>query len=274
MIYKTIKINDIYFKVIDVKNLCTQCPRLLIQGLGCEAKVIWGPLAEELELVRDDRRLIAFNSRGIGGSSGWPESIEQMADDASSILSYLKINSVDVVGHSLGGAIAISLAARHPGLVRSIVLMDSVPTYNEKAQSGFRWRAGQILSAHDVSVILDIVLPRSFGIQTQTSKKNIIRRFRSMLSLQDPEVYAQLCGLAATVNVWPEFNKLQIPTLMIVGKEDSNTTPEIMYSLASKMSSNLIEVPNAGHNPPLEQPKYVAKVLKKYSLQISKSSKN
>lgn len=263
--YKTIKIDNALINVLDTDDSNTENPRLLIQGLGCEAKTIWTPLLTKLHSIGDNRRHIAFDVRGVGRSTGWPDSIKQITDDATQILSILKINSVEVVGHSLGGAIAILFAARYPKLVKSLALMDSIPRYSDESRSGFRWRVEQIHATNNIGQILDVVLPRSFGTETKTRRPNVIEKFRLMLSSQSPSVYTQLCELTATVDVSDELKMIKVPMLFVVGEEDLATTPEVIRSVATNISADFAIIPNAGHNPPLEQPLSVAKVIKEYS---------
>lgn len=235
--------------------------RFLIQGLGCEAETIWRPLLRELSTLGDDRQHLAFDTRGIGHSSGWPDSLEQMADDAAAVLAARSQHPAEIVGHSLGGAVAILLAARHPALVSSLVLMDTVPVYSEKTQSGFRWRAEQIREAGDVSTIFDIVMPRSFGDQTKAERPEVVEQFQAMLARQTPETYAHICELAAGVDTRAAYDSVNIPTLFVSGSEDTSTSTEVMKPLAANMGGKFIEIPNAGHNPPLEQPRYVAAAI-------------
>lgn len=251
--------------IIDEGNPNTGNPRLFIQGLGCEAETIWRPLLKELVAAGDHRQQIAFDTRGIGSSSGWPDSLEQMADDAASVLISRTTIPAEVVGHSLGGAVAMLLAERHPSMVSSLILMDSVPEYNEKTRSGFRWRASQIRDAGAVSTIFDVVIPRSFGVKTQAEHPEVVARFQTMLARQSPDVYSHICELAANTNTWSAFNSLRLPTLFISGSEDVSTSPKIMRPLAEQIGGRFIEIPNAGHNPPLEQPAYVAKAILEHS---------
>ncbi|MEU3085998.1 alpha/beta fold hydrolase [Streptomyces massasporeus] len=71
------------------------------------------------------RRVYAPDLRGHGRSD-WPGAYayEIMRDDAHALLGVLGIDRADVVGHSLGGAVAYLLAQRSPGLVRRLVLED------------------------------------------------------------------------------------------------------------------------------------------------------
>lgn len=75
-------------------------------------------------------RLIAPDLRGHGGTAvpeGLQLSIEGMAEDMHMLLSQLAGPPVTVVGHSMGAMVAMMLAARHPQLVRNLVLISAVP---------------------------------------------------------------------------------------------------------------------------------------------------
>lgn len=262
---QTVEVDGATLNVIDEGSPVAGSPRLLIQGLGCEAEVIWRPLLTELAAAGDNRQHLAFDTRGIGTSSGWPDSLEQMADDAAVVLAKRAGEPVEVVGHSLGGAVAMLLAARHPTMVRSLVLMDSVPEYGEKTRSGFLWRAERIREAGAVSTIFDIVIPRSFGNAIKAERSEAVAQFQAMLARQSPDVYSRICELAAGANTWAAFNSLQVPTLFISGSEDVSTSPEIMSPLAEQIGGRFVEIPNAGHNPPLEQPTHVAAAILEHS---------
>jgi 3-oxoadipate enol-lactonase len=262
---QTLEVDGTILSMIDEGNPNAGSPRLFIQGLGCEAEIIWRPLLSELAAAGDDRQHIAFDVRGIGSSTGWPDSLEQMADDAAAVLASCATSPAEVVGHSLGGAIAMLLAARHPSMVRSLIIMDSVPEYSEQTRSGFQWRAGQIRNMGSVAAIFDIVIPRSFAVETQTARPEVVDRFQSMLARQSPSVYSHICELAANTNAWSEFNSLRLPMLFVSGSEDLSTSPDIMRPLAEQIGGRFVEIPNAGHNTPLEQPSSVAAAILEHS---------
>lgn len=245
--------------------------RLLIQGLGCEAETIWRPVLSELDAHGDETQNLAFNMRGIGESTGWPQSLEQMADDAAALLEAKAGQPTEVIGHSLGGVVAILLAARHPSLVKSLVLMDTVPSYSEKTRSGFLWRADEIRKAKDISTIFDIVIPRSFGNEVKVRDPDTIATFEAMLARQSPETYAHVCELAANADAWSAFAVLEVPTLFMSGSEDIATSPEIMKPLAAEAKGQFIEIPQAGHNPPLEQAAFVAAAILGFSTSLRAS---
>ncbi len=88
-----------------------------------------GETAEDWDVVASflhpSRTVYAVSLRGHGRSD-WPShySIQSMADDATGLLRQLDDGPVDLVGHSLGGLVACTVASEHPELVRRLVLED------------------------------------------------------------------------------------------------------------------------------------------------------
>ncbi len=96
-----------------------------ITGAGAPAVYIH-PILSQCELVPrlpGNRRWIAMDLQGHGRTADIdrPMTCEQHADDIAALLRYLKIANADVFGDSFGGGIAVTLAVRHPELVRRVV---------------------------------------------------------------------------------------------------------------------------------------------------------
>jgi pimeloyl-ACP methyl ester carboxylesterase len=96
-------------------------PVLLVAGIASDS-ASWGPLVSLLP----GRQVIRIDNRGCGQTKvDGPIEIAEMADDCAALLRHLGLPAVDVVGHSLGGTIALALAARHPELVAKVVTLTS-----------------------------------------------------------------------------------------------------------------------------------------------------
>jgi pimeloyl-ACP methyl ester carboxylesterase len=84
------------------------------------------PLVVEPALERFQR--VRYHRRGLGGSSypvdAGPTSVAVQVQDAIGLLDHLGADRAHVVGHSLGGAIALELAAQHPTRVASLILLE------------------------------------------------------------------------------------------------------------------------------------------------------
>src|ERR1700691_1665258 len=108
-------------------------PLLLIGGLGLAVSEMQ-PLIEALAA---GQRVIAVDNRGAGRSAKppGPYAIEQLADDAAALAADLGVSRADVLGISMGGRIAMSLALDHPGFVDRLMLVSTAPR-----TAGRRWR--------------------------------------------------------------------------------------------------------------------------------------
>jgi pimeloyl-ACP methyl ester carboxylesterase len=93
----------------------------------------WDPALTDGFAAR--RPVILFDNAGVAGSSGQtPETMEAMADDAASFVGALSLSTVDVLGHSIGGYIAQTLALRHPTIVRRLILAGTGPRAGEPSK--------------------------------------------------------------------------------------------------------------------------------------------
>jgi pimeloyl-ACP methyl ester carboxylesterase len=86
----------------------------------------WDPRI--IDPIARDHHVIAFDNRGVGASTGQvPDSVEAMADDAYTFIRALGFDKVDVFSFSLGGMVAQALVAKHPELVRKLILTGTGP---------------------------------------------------------------------------------------------------------------------------------------------------
>jgi pimeloyl-ACP methyl ester carboxylesterase len=86
----------------------------------------WDPRI--IDPIAKEHHVIAFDNRGVGASSGQvPDSVEAMADDASTFIRALGFEKVDIFAFSLGGMVAQALVVKHPDLVRKLILTGTGP---------------------------------------------------------------------------------------------------------------------------------------------------
>ncbi|MCK5131205.1 MAG: alpha/beta hydrolase, partial [Candidatus Sabulitectum sp.] len=95
-------------------------PLLMIAGLASDSQS-WLPVVDELS---DHRKLIIPDNRGAGRTNplNAETSIEKIADDCISLIDYLELPSADILGHSMGGFVALDLAIRYPHRVSRLIL--------------------------------------------------------------------------------------------------------------------------------------------------------
>jgi pimeloyl-ACP methyl ester carboxylesterase len=99
-------------------------PLVLVHGCGLNH----GSLTNQAEFFRRSHRVISVDLRGHGESDAPYQdyTMAAFADDLAWICTELALVEPIVVGHSMGGNVALEMAARHPELLSSIVMIDSV----------------------------------------------------------------------------------------------------------------------------------------------------
>ncbi len=96
-------------------------PLVLLHGGVCTIEACMGAVRAQLA---KGHRTIAMEQQGHGRTADIdrPLSYDQMAEDTAALLKQLKVEGADVVGYSMGGAIALRLAVKYPELVRKVVV--------------------------------------------------------------------------------------------------------------------------------------------------------
>ena len=141
-------------------------PLLLIAGLASDSQS-WLPA---LPALAARHRVILVDNRGCGRTAPQdaPNGIASMADDCAALLGHLGLARVDVVGHSMGGFVAQSLAARFPEQVDHLVLAATAARNSSRNDLLFRAWATAMASGQDpalwlLNLLLWILSPRFFA---------------------------------------------------------------------------------------------------------------
>ena len=99
----------------------------MIQGVGVYGGTGWNPL---IDLLEKEYTCLSFDNRGMGESQPAADhlTVDQMAADAIALMDHVGWSSAHIVGHSLGGLIALQMAVREKSRVRSLSILNSFPT--------------------------------------------------------------------------------------------------------------------------------------------------
>lgn len=232
-------------------------PVMFIQGVGVHGDG-WRP---QTDVLAARHRCIAFDHRGIGSSTGAGANltIERLADDARAILDAQGVDRAHVVGHSLGGLVALALAIAHPQRVRSLALLCTfavgrhvAPLTPTMAWLGLRTRIGT--RAQRRRAFLRLVLapnPRTRA-ELDAIAVELAPVFGHDLASQPAVVFHQLRALRAG-DVTRELSTLGgIPTLVVSAQHDLLAPPALGRALAEGIpGARFEEVAGAAHGLPI-----------------------
>ena len=218
---------------------------------------------EAQEPLSESLRLIVPDQRGFGGSSGQPPiaSIAAMADDAVALLDALHVGEpAFVCGVSMGGYVAQHVAARHPERVRGLILCDTkLEADTPEARAGrasLAAKVGRLGTEILADAMLGKLLAHGETARADERRPAVEALLRRMIGRQRAEtVQAALAAMGQRPDMTETLRRLTVPTLLVVGAEDTFTPPETMQRMETLLpDARLLIVPAAGHLVPLEAP--------------------
>ena len=228
---------------------------LLIAGLGDTAEA-WQP---QLDGLADRYQVIAFDNRGAGRTPlpDGPLSAATIADDAASLLDVLELPGAHVAGFSMGSAIAQELALRHPGRVRSLVL---VSTY-ARADALFRaqldlWHwlpeVAPTERAFFEGFFTWVYTPRAHADGWVDQVVEEAMAFPHQQSLEGFQAQVEVCR---THDASDRLAQITAPTLVLAGEYDVILPPRFGQAVAASIPNARFEVlPAQAHQPFQEMP--------------------
>lgn len=219
----------------------------------------WRP---QIDSLSERFTCLSFDNRGMARSQpiGNALTVEQLADDALAILNAEGWQSAHVVGHSLGGLIALQLALMGRDRVRSLTLMCTFASGRRAAPLTFRmmWlgmRTKIGTRRMRRRAFLRLVMPaRALAMQdTDALAVQLAEVFGHDLADQPPVVSAQLKAMRDG-EVTPRLGELAgIPTLILGGEHDPIAPPRVIRPLAEGIpGAKYQNFPDASHGLPIQ----------------------
>ena len=183
---------------------------------------------------------------GHGSSSGrGSHRVEDYTDFIQDFVQQLNLKRVTVFGHSLGGAIAQSLALRQPEWLSAIVLVGT----------GARLRViPAILEAllADPSATLDLLTQNSLG---PSAPQDLFNRIRTGFAKTDPRIIHGDLIACDQFDIMAQVSRITLPTLIVSATNDLLTPPKYGRYLHDHISNSTLHlIENAGHMMALEKP--------------------
>jgi pimeloyl-ACP methyl ester carboxylesterase len=194
-------------------------PLLIILGLANDLTEVEGIVHG----LSQNHRVIAFDNRGAGRTDkpDMKYSIETMAEDTAGLLGGLSIRQLNVLGISMGGRIALSLALAHPELVRTLILAST-------SASG-TYRRGLLWSLSNLLVRIPMV--REIGTRYP----------------QPYYAYVRQREASRDYDATGRLREIQAPTLILHGKKDRFAPYPLAEEIHAGIRGSRIVTFDGGH---------------------------
>jgi 3-oxoadipate enol-lactonase len=227
-------------------------PVLLLHPLALSGAV-WDPVAEYLGARH---QVLALDARGHGESSwdGAEFTVEDMAADAAAVVEDFGAGPADVIGLSMGGSTALTLAASRPDLVHRLVLADATAWYGPDSVTEWAQRADRALNLERVKQ-LEFQRDRWFADPFRAGHPDEVERVCGIFVATDSKAHAAACRALGGLDARDRLGDVEAETLVVVGAEDYATPPAMSRELAAGIKGAQLRIlDDARHLSLLERP--------------------
>lgn len=238
-------------------------PILFLHGLLWSGEMF----RSQIDALKSRHRCVALDFRGQGKSEVTSDGydMETLFADAAALIESLRLAPCHVVGLSMGGFVAMRLAARRPELVRSVVLLETSAD-PEPAENVPKYRRLNFVARWlGLGLVANQVMPIMFGktfLSDPARAEERGRWKRALVGNHKIGITRAVVGVVERKPVFDELPKIACPALVMVGDEDTATVPAKAERIASAIpGARKVTIPRAGHSSTIEEPAFVTQAL-------------
>lgn len=219
---------------------------VFIHGLS-DNLLYWELLASNL---KQDYQILRVDLRGHGESELGNEdiTIDTYVDDLDNLLEELNMSKVNLIGFSLGGAVALEFAIRYPKKVNSLVLMSTFYNVDDELRNTLT----HFKKALNVSFeeFYDTILPMVLCPDVIEDNKDELELLKEITSQNaNTGAFVKAVDVCLNFNVESDLSEIDVPALILAGRYDDISTLDMQKNLHSKIKdSKLIVFDDAKHN--------------------------
>ncbi|POX51320.1 alpha/beta hydrolase [Streptomyces sp. Ru71] len=202
------------------------------------------------------RRVIRLDLRGHGESSGaGVGTIAELAADVLALLDHLQVRRCVLVGHSMGGMIAQTIALSQPERVERMVLVNSISRMTYSRARGLLMAASTLVPYR---LFVAANIQRAFA---PGHPREEIRRYVEASAAIPREVVMTLYGAMRAFDVLDRVGEIRTPTLLVHGSHDVQLPVAQMLRMATAYPDAVVRLVDAGHELPVEKPHILTRLI-------------
>ena len=227
-----------------------------------ESMLVWEDfvpfLYKELRVVTLD-----LPGHGISVVTGEEHSMEFLADTVADALRALGIPRCTLVGHSMGGYVALAFCERHPDMLNGVVLLSSTPNADTPEKSENRRREIALVKAGKKDALARVAPEAGFAEDNRTRMKDYIEDLTEQVAVTEDEgIVALLNGMIARKDQNEMLRASKVPQLFILGRKDNYIPVEAAEKMVKEHpQARVVWLENSGHMGFLEEPETTARAI-------------
>ena len=223
---------------------------VLVHGLGSSSHD-W---EYQTPVLSQHFRVIAPCMRGFGDSEkpAGPHSVKTWSEDLLALIEYLDLPQVHLVGFSMGGAISFQAAADSPEFLKSLVILNSLPSFELDHWTKHMMVLSRIAMAKTLGMprLARYVARRMFPAPEQAELQ---RRMIERHSRNDQQSYINAVNALAGWTIGDQVERLAMPVLVLAADEDFTPVAEKEDFVSRMMDARLTTIANSRHVSHVDQ---------------------
>ena len=227
-----------------------------------ESSLVWEDfvpyLYKEVRVVTLD-----LPGHGISVVTGEVHTMDFLADTVAAALTALGIGRCTLVGHSMGGYVALAFCERHPEMLDGLVLLSSTPNPDTPEKAENRRREIALVKAGKKEMLARVAPAAGFAEENRARMQDHIEDLTEQVFLTEDEgIVALLGGMIARKDQNAMLRSSKVPQLFILGRKDGYIPPEAAEKMvAEHPQAKVVWLENSGHMGFLEEPDATARAI-------------
>jgi pimeloyl-ACP methyl ester carboxylesterase len=210
-------------------------------------------LADTFDVITPDLR--GFGESTIGDSS---PTMEDYASDIAGLLDQLDIQKAAIVGHSMGGYVALAFTRLYPARVSGLGLVSSQVLADPPDRKEGRYKSAADVKENGIGSVVATMTPKF------TPDEKLQSFARATMERQQPPAYiAALKAMAERLDSTPLLSSLNVPVVVLHGDSDALIPVDRAREVKATLpQAHLVEISGGGHMPMMEAKEETAQALK------------
>lgn len=245
-----------------VANACGHgVPLVFLHGIGGRANA-WAPIQKTC--VEAGYTSLAWDMPGYGDSPAVdPYDFDGLADALAALMDAHGFPKAVLVGHSLGGMVALHMWARHPQRVAALVLAASSPAFGHGSgdfqQTFVAQRLAPIEAGQSMAQVADKLVPTMVAPGFDGAG---LAHAKACMGSISPATYKSALGALVQFEQRTALPTITVPTLCIAAEHDRTAAPSVVQRMADKIPNAQYQcLAGVGHLLTFEQPERFAQTL-------------
>ena len=232
-----------------------------------ESMLVWD---EFISLLKDEMRVVVLDLPGHGVSmiNGETHTMEYLADCVGLTMEALGVEKYSVVGHSMGGYVALAMLDKYAKNLESITLLSSTTSADSQEKCDRRRREIELIKAGKKNTLARLVPHQGFAPENVKRLNDYIEDLRELILITEDEgVIAILGGMIERKSRGEQLRDSAIPHLFIFGRHDFYIPEEVAEEMiAADASAKVLWLEHSGHMGFIEEPELCAEAIKELAL--------